>query len=533
MSTLELLNTSLFKVTGWTMIHSAWQFLALFVVLKCLLFVINKSHSNLRYLTGIGVMIGAVIISGFTFWHEYQLYFGNEAVAFSNKIIAQKNIVVQNIYPTLTNPNSTTPTKLALLNYLDIVSPYLTMVWIVGMLFYLLKIINGSVYLYRLRNLQPGSYPAVTEMLLQLREKMQVDRFIKLIISNAITEPLTFGNLKPIILLPVSYIANVPMDQLEMILAHELAHIKRYDYVVNLVQTTLEAIFFFNPFFKFISNTTRNEREFCCDDMAASYCGDEKTMAIALANLKIIKSYLRLSLAASATASVFQSRIHRLTTPAYPSRVSVKTFLLALIMVLLAFIYLTKLINRHTENRLASAIKSVKQTYTGKLSVVPANSPGLIVKANAVGSYPIGDKAKRPSSIAVSDTLRDQHLMLPKSAVIASSLRDTKLYTDTAEYRPRAAGVSLDATTDILLNKMNDFKVDSIGRIFYKEEEITNFTLNGKPWPRQKLQVKYIPAIEIARVQISSSSNTTTKVMNIDLKKAQSQTIEKYLQSNY
>jgi hypothetical protein len=100
--------------------------------------------------------------------------------------------------------------------------------------------------------------------------------------SGIVSVPLTMGMLKPIVLLPLGLLSNLPPDQVEAILLHELAHIRRKDYFVNLLQCFGESIFFFNPAVLWLSAQIRQEREHCCDDIAISVTGNKSTFIYAL-----------------------------------------------------------------------------------------------------------------------------------------------------------------------------------------------------------------------------------------------------------
>jgi beta-lactamase regulating signal transducer with metallopeptidase domain len=358
------LNTEIFKVIGWSIIHSMWQFLLLFAVLKVLLLIINRKRSTLRYYTALIIFGAAIGCSLLTFLHEYRLFFDNGTQTITTATYpAASGSVVRANFNTPVNITETAPGQV-LLNFLNTASPYLTFGWIMGMLLYLIRIVNGSFYLRSLRNLSTELKQEIDKKMFELKGKMQIGKAIKLIFTHHINEPLTFGLFKPVILLPLSYINQVPAEQVEMILAHELAHIKRHDYAVNLIQTALEAIYFYNPFFRAISNIIRDEREFCCDDMAANYCGDDKAMAIALTNLKVLTSYPHLALAAGAVKSTFQQRIQRLINPASKPKL-LKSSFFSLVTIMLTLVFLTKFVYGDKEaSTLPSAADSIKQLLT-------------------------------------------------------------------------------------------------------------------------------------------------------------------------
>ncbi len=110
-----------------------------------------------------------------------------------------------------------------------------------------------------------------------LCRRMCVSRPVRLLKSTLVQVPSVIGVLRPVILLPVGAFTGLSPDQIEAILAHELAHIKRYDYLVNIVQSVIEILFFYHPAVWWVSHRIRVERENCCDDIAASVCGDPET----------------------------------------------------------------------------------------------------------------------------------------------------------------------------------------------------------------------------------------------------------------
>ena len=86
--------------------------------------------------------------------------------------------------------------------------------------------------------------------------------------------PMTIGHLKPIIFFPVGLLAGIPVDQVEAIIAHELAHIMRRDYLINILQNFVDIFFFYHPGVHWISARIRAEMENCCDDIAVEVVGD-------------------------------------------------------------------------------------------------------------------------------------------------------------------------------------------------------------------------------------------------------------------
>jgi beta-lactamase regulating signal transducer with metallopeptidase domain len=109
-------------------------------------------------------------------------------------------------------------------------------------------------------------------LLARLKGRLEIGRSVRLLESARLQVRLVVGWLRPLILLPVTALTGLPSDQLEAILAHELAHIRRYDYLANLVQSVVETLLFYHPAAWWISGRIRAEREHCCDDWAVELC---------------------------------------------------------------------------------------------------------------------------------------------------------------------------------------------------------------------------------------------------------------------
>jgi TonB family protein len=125
--------------------------------------------------------------------------------------------------------------------------------------------------------------------MIALQQRIGVQRTVRLLRSVKVSVPTVVGWIKPSILLPVGVITALPREQLEMIIAHELAHVRRYDYLVNLLQLFLETLFFFHPAVRWISRLVRQEREHCCDDLVVNTWGQPIVYARALTRLECLR----------------------------------------------------------------------------------------------------------------------------------------------------------------------------------------------------------------------------------------------------
>lgn len=145
---------------------------------------------------------------------------------------------------------------------------YIAGLYMLGLILHSFKLIGGFVHVHHIRKQKNLTQDSVwTAKALQLSKQLEMVKKVALYFSAHVNIPLTIGYFKPIIIFPVALINNLDNEQVEAILLHELAHIKRHDYLLNIVQCVMETILCFNPFVWLISKTIRQEREYCCDDM--------------------------------------------------------------------------------------------------------------------------------------------------------------------------------------------------------------------------------------------------------------------------
>jgi beta-lactamase regulating signal transducer with metallopeptidase domain len=199
------------------------------------------------------------------------------------------------------------------------VLPWIVATWLCGVLAFSIRLAGGWASSSRLRSAE-SARPAPVEWQGKLNElivRMRISRPVRLIVSSLAQAPAAVGWLRPAILMPVGALAGLPAEQIEALLAHELAHIRRHDYLINLLQSVAEALLFYHPSVWWISNEIRAERELCCDDVAVAVCGDVMTYASALATVESERpSRLRTAMAANGGSLV--NRIRRLLDPSQP-----------------------------------------------------------------------------------------------------------------------------------------------------------------------------------------------------------------------
>ena len=145
----------------------------------------------------------------------------------------------------------------------------MVVVWFIVFMARFVKLLSGLVYAQRVRHYQTSAVAAEwQDRLAALMQRLEITRPVRLLESALIKVPVAVGWLKPVILVPVGMLAQLPADQVESIILHELAHISRRDYLFNLAQNIVDTLYFFNPALLWVSSLIRTERENCCDDVA-------------------------------------------------------------------------------------------------------------------------------------------------------------------------------------------------------------------------------------------------------------------------
>ena len=207
--------------------------------------------------------------------------------------------------------------------------PALTFGWLAGASLFGLRLAGGLVMIQRLRNVGTSPVPSQWHLVLsRLSRELKLSRTVRLLGSAKVDVPTVVGWLRPVILLPASALTQLSPGQLEAILAHELAHVRRHDFAVNLLQACVEALLFYHPAVWWLSARIRDERELACDDVAVALCGDALAYAQALAVLDDLRSPLP-TLALASHGGSLMKRITRLIQPQLLPTPTLRTALLA------------------------------------------------------------------------------------------------------------------------------------------------------------------------------------------------------------
>lgn len=295
----------LLQAIGWTLVHSIWQWILVAGLLWGALRVFSNKTPQFKYNLALASLGLGLFGTMGTLIYEWTLFFE------TGPGIGLAWIEVESVNPRIQQISSIE----SWVYWVESQLPFLVNVWFLGAVLFLFRLFNN---LSAVRSLRLGSIPAsdpkLDSYLNKLSERLKLSRRVSLKISSEGLSPMAFGVLKPIILIPAGLLFQLSPAQIESILAHELAHIKRNDYLINLSQSVLEVVFFFHPCFWWINQTAKELRENATDDLAISIGIAPKTLAIALAEvLNYSKQHVPdLALAASKRRNPTLHRIKRM-----------------------------------------------------------------------------------------------------------------------------------------------------------------------------------------------------------------------------
>lgn len=332
---------------GWlnlapALLHTLWQAASIALLLGIALFLIPASRPRLRYGLSVASLIAVLAVAFLTLAFLDHHDESSPAVASANSSVEAAEAPADPRRPEMaaaaaagTTPISATPlASRAEIDHRTVVLG----IWLVGVLAMLGRLASS---LQGADNLRRRCRPCPDQAHIDLLEELaaratSARRRVRLLIADHLESPVAMGVFWPVIIIPASLTTGVPTETLRAILAHEIAHIRRHDYLVNLGQLLIETVLFFNPAVWLISRWIRVEREACCDAMAAQLLDDEAAYAEALADYAQARGGLpavALAFGHEKQPSTLADRVRRLLVPGYQPRVRLPLASLALFLV--------------------------------------------------------------------------------------------------------------------------------------------------------------------------------------------------------
>ena len=329
---MSWLDSALVLRLGWTLVHFLWQGAALAAVLWLALWLAKGRSPRLRY--GVACLVLALMAAAPALtW----VRLGHPAAVRDLAASAASVSAVWGTSPAAL-PSVGLDGVLARVSRPWVLS-LVVGVWLLGVAVMSLRLAGSWAWLQWLRR-RPETIPAEDGLqlrLLRLCQRMNLASNIRILLCEKVPGPTVMGWLRPVVLLPPAALLGLPLEQLELILAHEVAHILRHDFAINLIQSCVEVLLFYHPAVWWVSAKIRQERELCCDDMAVRTTGDALDYAAALTRLEALcrppdsPRQAAQALAMGATGGSFMLRIRRLVSPIAPTPLAPRAGLVLLL----------------------------------------------------------------------------------------------------------------------------------------------------------------------------------------------------------
>jgi bla regulator protein blaR1 len=270
---------------AWTLIHFCWQAAAVAVVYRIASLVLARGRSKMRYALSLAALL--LMVGGALGTFAWEMRSATSSPALPNIAAEMKSVALRAALQQKATPGkqvvglvSDVSSSMNLLRWID-------GLWVLGVGVLSMRSIGGWWLIQRLRATAVDEAPeALQASFARIAVALGIRRETLLRISSAVAGPITIGALRTMVLLPLSSLTLLGPEELEMVLAHELAHVRRADFLCNIAQTLVETLFFFHPAVWWIGKQIRHERELCCDDLALKICPNPVTYATALFRLE-------------------------------------------------------------------------------------------------------------------------------------------------------------------------------------------------------------------------------------------------------
>lgn len=278
---------------GWMLVHFLWQGAGIAALLAVALLALRRGSAQTRYAAACAALLGMAACPLVTLAALHW-----RAASDSARLTALLAPLPPRFAPQLLASGSFAPLPARPLGTLESLLPAAVVLWCAGVLLLTIRALGGWLLVRRLCRTAHPVGRGLGARAAEMARAMGIRRGIDLRLSARIQVPSVVGCVRAVILFPVGALAGLPTPQLEALLAHELAHVRRHNYLVNLIQTAVETLLFYHPAVWWVTRRIRAERENCCDDIAVAFLGDRRVYASALASLEELGA-ARLAMAAA------------------------------------------------------------------------------------------------------------------------------------------------------------------------------------------------------------------------------------------
>jgi beta-lactamase regulating signal transducer with metallopeptidase domain len=385
-------------VAGWTLVHFVWQGAVIAAGAALGFSLLRRATANVRYMLAsaalVLMLVSLVVTAGLISAPATTIIAAPSSTPFS--ISAARTPFADPFPPQRVDMRATVGAATAL-RALPHLFPAIVLMWLSGVAILLVRLLRGwrRVHALQRRALTapPSPWQLATD---RLARRLGVRRRVRVVDEDVVETPTVLGWWRPVIILPLSALSGLTPSQADAILAHELAHIRRHDYLVNLFQHVAETVLFYHPAVWWLSHRMRVEREQCCDEIVVNACADALDYAAALTHLEEAR-LTDTALGVTATGGRLLTRIRRLLGPTTDQRPTivhalVTITIIAIVIVIVGGGYRSSLSRLHANGRNEPRIHAATASVPVSATIEP--EPIAHAKLDPVlNSHPITDSA--------------------------------------------------------------------------------------------------------------------------------------------
>jgi len=284
---------------GWTLLHFLWQGAVIAAGYAAVRLLVPADRAEIRYSAGLAALALIALCPPLTL-----------AIVYPNVVVSAANAQATGIDAVVATAIAAAPVADSF--RLDWVMPWLVLGWMLGVAVMAWRAFRQWQALERIAEHCAKPSSELERMLASLARRFGLVRFVRVLVTSEIDTPTLIGWIKPVVLIPTAVALGFPRQQVELILAHELGHLRRYDHLVNLAQAVIETLLFYHPAVHWISREVRNDREVCCDRLVLRLTkGEPREYAATLASLEELR-LLTPRVAIAATGGLLLDRVRRI-----------------------------------------------------------------------------------------------------------------------------------------------------------------------------------------------------------------------------
>jgi len=447
MHIFDRIETRQMIALGWTLLHFCWQGTVLAMLYAFADRVTARAATRVRYgiaLLALSLMPISVIA---TFTEQQRLVgpFSNPSQLVSASHLGSIHTVVVDQMQ-LAAP-LVEESELWIAWNADRILPWIDGFWLGGVLILALRSFGGWLQLERIRREATIAVPSeIMSTFLRMLLRLKVRHTVVLRISARVISPLAMGVWRTAVILPAGAVLNLAPEQIEAVLAHELAHISRWDYLCNLLQIAVECLLFFHPAVWWISRRTRELREVCCDEIATRTCVDPIVYAETLLRLEEHRAYTsRLVTAFQGNRGTLLNRINQVLG----EKITMETKQMSGMRLAIASVVVMALL---IGPRVADALKGTDNI--GQVSASPVREAGPSQAGSSVTGQP-SQETSRPAPVSAPPVTPQPSLVASSDATPESAGSTSEVSQEVKDKGSdyiesmRAAGYPLDLNKDL------------------------------------------------------------------------------------